>query len=328
MSYILIIGGVGYIGFNILSKYKDSDEMIIILSRRSSVEKRLRLYKFISDMRNVKIIVYDNLGSVIKVIKKYGCPRLAYNLTGSIFGDRREIYDSHAYTPYRYFKYIIKSCCDSFLIHISSFYPSQAIYSNKIPEEYPHLSDVNPLSYFEESKMAGEYLLRSLYKTYGGRFIILRPGIVIGAYPYHIEWLILDIISRYKIGIYDNRLFPLTPAIDIVNAVEYLFHKYYEVVNFFKWYNLTPYNIKIKDLFSLYGDKSLIRFNLENMRSLYTLIPYDKIFGYIRMMLQYRGGYYISKRLHREGFNKWTPIKAEIIKMKGWIKEVPLFEFI
>jgi len=46
------------------------------------------------------------------------------------------------------------------------------------------------------------------------------------------------------------------------------------------------------------------------------------------MMLQYRGRYYIPKRLYSEGFNKWSSIKAEIIKIKSWIKEISLSEFI
>lgn len=92
------------LGFNLVRWYSEnySDLTIYILTRRRSIERRRGLYILISSFPNVYIMSSQtlNYSYLTKLIRRIGCPNMAYILIGSIYGDVDGLYYSNAVLPY------------------------------------------------------------------------------------------------------------------------------------------------------------------------------------------------------------------------------------
>lgn len=291
IEYVILHGGLGFLGYNLSLYYAELDDKLVILNRFKSIYKRIGLYNKITGLPNTIVIPYQSLDKTLyRIIEVYGCPRIVYNLAGVISGNINKLIQANAYTPYTLFKGFLSRKCRSLNIHISSFYPSQAFKRYVVDEEDPNLSDVNAYTYFEYTKAYGELLLRKLYERYGGKIIILRPGIIVGVYPYHPELYIQVIIGRYGIELYDERLLPYTPAVDIGKLGEFIYQRYRGDTNIFQWFNVTPYNLTLHKFMShlhKVGMRNAIKVSTMNLVE--GILPTAGRLSPIKMLLRYSG---------------------------------------
>jgi nucleoside-diphosphate-sugar epimerase len=328
---LFIVGGLSYLGFNIIEWYSyNASADIYVLARYKSIRRRPKLYNIVRSFPNVKIVSYPSFKNnyIQNSISRYGCPDILYNLVGTIIGDISNLYQSNAILPYKVIETFIKECEFSLAIHISSFYPSLSEASQYICEETPHLNKLHPFSHYEASKAFGELLMYKIYVESGGRIIILRPGLVIGAYPYHIEWLIPTMLANLKIGIQDGRPLPLTIAKDIAKVSEFLYSKNPDVHSFINWFYTTPYNISISDLQKiLFRDGEILRLRIINQFQR-ILLPRTGFGEFLRSITRYKGAYYIPCNLIRMKFSDWTPLDEALTEMKLWLSNVSIVDSI
>jgi nucleoside-diphosphate-sugar epimerase len=173
---VLIFGGVGFIGANLVKKLAEKGYEIFVAHRGLRDAYRARLGNVVA--RYASLIEYRDPKEAFEASK----PEVIYNLVGEFFGSDREIIDANLV-------FVEKLCnilrnYDGLFIHISAATvvgPKETT----IYEEESHLKGISPANIFDISKAEAERSIASNIK----RWVIVRPTLVYGAYNAHTEWV-------------------------------------------------------------------------------------------------------------------------------------------
>ena len=207
MKTIIITGGLGFIGsnlVNILSKKKNfiiNIDKITYASNLNNISGNIKNYKFYKQDIN-------NQNFIKKILEKYN-PSLIFNVAAETHVDRsidspRQFMDSNVYGVFNLLETIKKYKKKIKFIHVSTDEVYGDIKKNKKSIES---DSYNPSSPYAASKASGDLLIKSYVRTYKIPAIITNCCNNYGPNQYPeklIPTIIYKIINQKPIPIYGN----------------------------------------------------------------------------------------------------------------------------
>ncbi len=197
MSVHVLVGGVGFVGANLAVELVERGYSVVVASRRGSVERRPGLARFLEGL-GVRIVVARSLWG----LDMGGLGDVYYYLPGALTGGYRAMLEAHV-------KLLEKTISDvaetgAGLVYVSS------IAALGVGREWRRGCTV----YEEERHLAGDRVYPSIHmetKAMGERLLvekggalgwwsIVRPGVVFGPWGGHLEWRLLYMASRLRVG--------------------------------------------------------------------------------------------------------------------------------
>ncbi|BAA79741.2 hypothetical protein APE_0763.1 [Aeropyrum pernix K1] len=199
MARIVVVGGLGYVGVNIAPALADLGELVVVY--RGVVGGFRRVIASRLESLGARLVRIDAPMTADELERLGG--DVYIHLAGKISGGYRVQWESHV----GLLEAIVEAAgrIGSRVVYTSSVLaygrledlpPGSLVY-----EEDEHLSGRRWWrSYHARTKAEGERLLVSSSRRLGGRFSIVRPGLVVGSHAYHREWSMLFRLSR--LGLY------------------------------------------------------------------------------------------------------------------------------
>ncbi len=211
----LLVGGVGFLGVNIASRLAGEGVEVVVLARRSSVERRRRLASVLEKL-GARMVVVETLGpGDVERVE----PDVIYHLAGKAGGPYRVQWEAHVGLLEREIEAAER--LGSRIVYVSSIAP--AVDASPLPpgstlvEEEEHLWGAKQgfETIHAETKAEGERRLVAT-RLY---WAILRPTLIAGRYSYHVEWRIVRLLAR--LGLAPNARVQAVSAGDVARiAVE------------------------------------------------------------------------------------------------------------
>lgn len=207
MKTIIITGGLGFIGSNLINILSKKEYFIINIdkityaSNLNNISKKIKNYKFYKQDIN-------NQNFVKKILEKYN-PSLIFNVAAETHVDRsidspRQFIDSNIYGVFNLLETIKNYKKKIKFIHVSTDEVYGDIKKNKKSiESDPY----NPSSPYAASKASGDLLIKSYIRTYKIPAIITNCCNNYGPNQYPeklIPTIIFKIINQKPIPIYGN----------------------------------------------------------------------------------------------------------------------------
>ena len=206
MKNIIITGGLGFIGSNLINILKDKYFIINIdkvsyASNFKNIYSNIKNYKFYKQDINNKIFIKN-------ILKKYN-PSIIYNLAAETHVDRsidgpKKFIDSNILGVFNLLESIRDYKKKIKLIHVST----DEVYGD-IKKNYKSKEDdrYNPSSPYSASKASGDFLIKSYIRTYKIPAIITNCCNNFGPNQYPeklIPTIIYNILNQKPIPIYGN----------------------------------------------------------------------------------------------------------------------------
>ena len=207
MKTIVITGGLGFIGSNLINILSKKNYFIINIdkvtyaSNFNNISRNIKNYKFYKQDIN-------NQNFIQKILDKYN-PSLIFNLAAETHVDRsidgpKQFINSNIYGVFNLLEVIRKFKKKIKLIHVSTDEVYGDIINNKSSKE----SDAyNPSSPYSASKASGDFLIKSYVRTYKIPAIITNCCNNYGPNQYPeklIPTIIYKIVNNKPITIYGN----------------------------------------------------------------------------------------------------------------------------
>ncbi|MEM4655567.1 MAG: NAD-dependent epimerase/dehydratase family protein [Acidilobaceae archaeon] len=321
MKYVLV-GGIGYLGVNLAEELIRRGYKVIVVGRRGSEAKRRVIAEYIRNL-GVDIRLYDRV-NYVRLAEQQGDAYI--HIAGKITGKLEDFREAHVYLLDEGIRAARE--LGSRIVYVSSIGAIGEILGVKpgsiVYEEEKHLNDKphRHNSYHELTKAEGEKLLVSRGVDVKGKWSIIRPGLMMGPWAYHIEWrrfidlLKLRLAPRIGIGL------PIVHVRDVSEVIAEAIEGRYDGL----WLNtVSPYYPDMADLVAE-GCRQLKRrclripLGLIIKLSLYSLgyitprvSPLSLTINLLR--LRYR---YASRHLKRE----WRPIEVMVKDFLEWVKSI------
>ena len=185
---VVLLGGLGYLGYNLAEYFTSKGLEVYILARSGSIRYRVFTARKILDIGG-KVLAYRDLYTVpIREIGQILDGGILINLIGVNRGNMKRMIWSNAYLPYLFARSTSKYSKGFNYIYISAYNTYQ--YNDR-----NGYGSSRYISRYGESKTIGEKLTIKLGDRGNIDVFIIRPGIVIGRYPFHPEWHFM-----YQIG--------------------------------------------------------------------------------------------------------------------------------
>jgi dTDP-glucose 4,6-dehydratase len=207
MKTIVITGGLGFIGSNLINILSKKNYFIINIDK---VTYASNFNNISSNIKNYKFYKQDinNQNFIKKILDKYN-PSLIFNLAAETHVDRsidgpKQFINSNIYGVFNLLEAIRKFKKKIKLIHVSTDEVYGDIINNKSSKE----SDAyNPSSPYSASKASGDFLIKSYVRTYKIPAIITNCCNNYGPNQYPeklIPTIIYKIVNNKPITIYGN----------------------------------------------------------------------------------------------------------------------------
>jgi len=207
MKTIVITGGLGFIGSNLINILSKKNYFIINIDK---VTYASNFNNISSNIKNYKFYKQDinNQNFIKKILDKYN-PSLIFNLAAETHVDRsidgpKQFINSNIYGVFNLLEVIRKFKKKIKLIHVSTDEVYGDIINNKSSKE----SDAyNPSSPYSASKASGDLLIKSYVRTYKIPAIITNccNNYGLNQYPEKlIPTIIYKIVNNKPITIYGN----------------------------------------------------------------------------------------------------------------------------
>ena len=193
----VLVGGLGFLGANLVEELVGRGHRVVVVARRSSVGRRQWLRR-----------VIESLGATVHVaegrveapdIARFS-PDVVYHLAGKPGGPRSVQWEAHVGLLEREMEAAEET--GARIVYVSSI----AVVADASPlppgslvvEEEEHLWGRRGVfqTHHSETKAEGERRLVS----WRGRWAILRPGLVYGRHAYHREWRLARTLARLRLA--------------------------------------------------------------------------------------------------------------------------------
>lgn len=175
---ILIYGGLGFIGANVVEALADNE--LYVAHRPGSPGRKPEIANFV--LQYARLVEYTDPAKPLESVK----PELILNLVGEYFGPPEVIKSANADFPKRLCEASRRTGWKGKVIHISAATVRGPV-GNPIVEEERHLHDISPLSDFDKYKAEGEKTIAECFNDW----VIVRPVLVYGRFNDHPEWVML-----------------------------------------------------------------------------------------------------------------------------------------
>jgi len=314
---VAIIGGLGYLGYNLARYHISQGDNVYIFCRWKSIHKRRILTSKILDTGST-IIARDRLyPKYFKNILNKININIAYLSTGKIFGNLKDIIEANIYIPYVWAKYIsyYTSGIPVYISHAFSkmrlkekVFNDVIIYSDGKTIDYDGL--LMTLKNFIDSKIICEdILLKNI-----NRILIIKPGILVGSHAYHPEWKLIKTFSRLGIEIRSNVYIPFTYIKDIGKLIRHLTPIINSKTNIKVYLLAVSWTDTITNInrwiMKKYNVKPILRINIDPLikliRKLYPNIWANIILNPNKIVYLY------PLNLKSYGFDKWTEMDVAL----------------
>ena len=313
---VLIVGGIGYLGYNLALEHSRRGDSVYIAARRSSAERRERLF---NELRSFvkKSILLGSLGDKVSIrssIDSMGCPDIAYLATGKLAGTRREMEEAHVEIPAQWTRILSQRCRHTLIVYVSSVFsvgdPEGCASGLVVREEEEHLKGCKRFSSYAETKAAGERRVLELCRGNKARVAVLRPGLLVGRWSYHREWRLMYWLAKLHLRVTSGPYLHVTPARDIARAAILLSEKH----NGCQWYYATPWRLRLGELHSML----LQGLGVRHAIPLYTpsTIPLGSLAKELRTQQRYRIEPWLLDKLGM----KWTSLEEAVGEAAEWMK--------
>ena len=207
MKTIVITGGLGFIGSNLINILSKKNYFIINIDK---VTYASNFNNISSNIKNYKFYKQDinNQNFIKKILDKYN-PSLIFNLAAETHVDRsidgpKQFINSNIYGVFNLLEAIRKFKKKIKLIHVSTDEVYGDIINNKSSKE---TDAYNPSSPYSASKASGDFLIKSYVRTYKIPAIITNCCNNYGPNQYPeklIPTIIYKIVNNKPITIYGN----------------------------------------------------------------------------------------------------------------------------
>ncbi len=212
---VLLVGGLGYVGYNLARLLSQRGVETIIASRRRSAERRPGITRALDALPGVRVEYFDGLGPR-GFLERHGCPETAYLLVGRIRGGRRELRASNLEAPLAWASALATRCSDVDVVFTSVL----TVYAGRgsLEPEERHGNGLRPRSLFTRVKLEAEKRLLDLCPGLGVR--IARLGLFAGRRPYHPEWRLLLRLAGLGVVAKSDAWLHLSTAQGLLEAVD------------------------------------------------------------------------------------------------------------
>lgn len=225
MGYrVLIIGGIGYLGYNLALEHSSEGDVVYIAARKSSAQRRRRLFGELKQLAE-KVLLTSTLQDPADIqgsIDSIGCPDIAYMAVGKLMGRPEELMEANAIIPRKWAEALARRCSNTLYVYISNTLAvgdaGDCAENNHVAEEHQHLKGCRPVGPHSRSKMEGERNVMNICRRTRLSVAILRPGLLVGRWCYHEEWRLLYRLAKLHIRLRGGPILHATPARDIAVA--------------------------------------------------------------------------------------------------------------
>ncbi len=308
MTKVAIVGGVSYLGANLLYYHAKKGHEVHIITRERSLARRPTIAKWAEMLAN-EIHVYTSLYSshVFRDLMHIK-PELSYIVLGKLYGDWASVYTSNTHLPLKIIKYIEYVFPSSINVFISQAFSPYDLDKSVIELDsdivftvYTDKSirwDTRPKPLFNKGYFISKHIAERFINTYFRNSYVLRAGLLIGMFPTHIEWRILELASSANIAVPLLNRIPITVSIDVARIAEFILERP-EALNS-RTFVATRYSPTIKDLIAEYRrikNKIMGRFEDSGIKSIGINIPAP--------LLDYNE-YIYPYNLNVCGFKEWS----------------------
>jgi nucleoside-diphosphate-sugar epimerase len=275
---VLIAGGLGYLGFNLARRFHELGYSVHIAARRSSLARvrlRQRLYRDIVGGGYARVHLLDGgVGEVCQLVGRL-CPDILVAAMGRLSGSTASLVESNALTPSLWLRCLAERCPRSLGVYVSAIVTvglQHGCRRGLAVEEASHLQGYTPAGVFAAAKALGEHLSLRACQRGGGRVVAVRPGLPVGEWSYHPEWLTLYSLASRGTIIQGVKVH-VTPADRLADAIAYLDAKECRCC----WVNAAPWRVDIGELMLAIarhaGARVRARLNLQALGGLVESLP-------------------------------------------------------
>ena len=244
---VVLVGGLGFLGYHLASEAIECCE-VVVAGRRASVRGiRRRLMKEMESM-GVKVRFAED--RLTKVFLEDLSGDVYVHVAGKISGSYRSQWEAHVGLLSRVID--AASSLGSRVVYISSILAYGRVRGlsrgSRVVEEDEHLTGERDYrSYHSRTKAEGERLLKNRSQDLGGKWCILRPGLLVGAWGYHIEWRLSKAMA--SLSLYPSAGFRLNvvPARDVARVALRAFEGELDGA----WVHLAPHHPTLGEMYGM-----------------------------------------------------------------------------
>ncbi|MCE4620333.1 MAG: NAD(P)-dependent oxidoreductase [Desulfurococcales archaeon] len=216
----LLVGGLGFIGEHLAYRLRQQGLEVLVLARRRSIKKRRRLAGRL-EKAGVQLIPSQRDFITAEDIEKLS-PAVVYHLAGKASGSWSVQWEAHVGLA----EQIVQAATrvGARIVYVSSIAvasdaaeasPGEIITEHDVPP--------GPEAAFEtihaETKATGERVISSS----GGRWVIVRPGLVYGPGEAHSEVKLLRTAAKLRVAPI-SRLVPIVHVVDVADILSMAGH--------------------------------------------------------------------------------------------------------
>ncbi len=211
----LLVGGYGYLGVNVASRLSSLGYSVGVLARRTSVRKR----GFLAD-------AFARAGVVVYVVDGPSIGRgdlaskdadVIVQMAG-VIGSRPRMKEAHVDLTREAAEAAAET--GSFLVFISAVAAVGRLGGRVVRDGRPSETRGEPEGPYEETKAEGESVVESYDSRLRGRWLVVRPGLVVGLHAYHPEWRWLRRLASLRLAPRLGSRIPFTHAYDVASTLE------------------------------------------------------------------------------------------------------------
>jgi nucleoside-diphosphate-sugar epimerase len=213
----VLVGGVGFLGAALAEKLSRDGWDVVVAARASSLRRRGFIARALGGM-GVRVEARPG-GLDASTLESLGGD-VYYHLAGSISGPKRRMWEAHVGLAGEVAE--AAGRLGARLVYVSAVTATGRIAGagpgSRVVEEEAHMDPrlVRPETPFEETKAEGERLVASQRRL---RWSIVRPGLLVGRWGYHPEWVWVARLSR--LGLAPGLAWaPLSPVRGVAEVLE------------------------------------------------------------------------------------------------------------
>ncbi len=194
---VAVVGGVGYVGVNVVPRLAGAGHEVVVVARRSSIEKRPLLKREL-ERSGARIASFPALDS--KTLAGLGAD-VYVHMAGAVDRPKHALWEAHVGLA----ESIVNAAV---AVGARVVYTSAVAAVGRLPgagpgspvyDGDPSSTRGVPESYYEETKARGEDVVAGA-RGLGGKWSILRPGMVVGRHMTHPEWRALRALLRLGVA--------------------------------------------------------------------------------------------------------------------------------